>query len=137
MGKKRSTKSTGKKAPASKTDPQENGWELIGNVWDEMFTFENPGDEFIGVYISTGHDIGPNASQVHIFAKGPHRIGLWGSSALDQRMKTAKPGYMTKVRFDSLALATKSGREYKDFQVWQQNQPAPGYSEAPQEDIPF
>lgn len=137
MAKSKKTKATKASRTAPSTPPEENGWKVVGNVWDEMFTFEKQGDTFEGVYISTGHDIGPNSSQVHIFADGPHRIGIWGSSALDQRMKSAKPGFMTRIRYDSLALATKSGREYKDFQVWQQEKIAPGYSAPTEDDIPF
>lgn len=137
MAKKRSTKSTASSKKQPETTPEQDGWKVVGNVWDEMFLFETPGDEFTGVYLSTGHDIGPNRSQVHIFADGVHRIGIWGSSALDQRMQSARTGHMTRIRYDALALASKSNREYKDFQVWQMEGLAPGYSAGPDDDIPF
>jgi len=137
MAKKTAARKAKDRKKAPEHEPQEDGWKVVGNVWDEMYLFENPGDEFTGVFLSTGHDIGPNRSQVHIFDVKGKRIGIWGSSALDQRMQSAKTGYMTRIRYDALALATKSGREYKDFQVWQQEQLAPGYSAGPDDDIPF
>ena len=137
MGKKKVTKKTQVKKQAPETTPESDGWEIVGNVWDDIYLFENPGDTFEGIYLSSAADVGPNASHVHIFLVDKVRTGVWGSAALDQRMKSCKVGYQTRIRFDSLALAQKSGRSYRDFQVWQQDKPAPGYSEVSGDDIPF
>ncbi len=137
MAKQKVTKKTQAKKAPPETTPESEGWEVVGNTWDDVYLFSNPGDVFEGIYVASAADIGPNSSYVHIFLVDGVRIGVWGSAALDQRMKSCKVGYMTRIRFDSLALAQKSGRSYRDFQVWQQDRPAPGYSEAPEDDIPF
>lgn len=137
MAKSKKTRASKASQKAPDTTPEANGWSEIGDVWDDMFLFENPGDTFEGVYTRTAHEIGPNSSQVHIFEKANVKTGIWGSAALDQRMRGAKPGYLTRVIYESLALSPKSGREYKDFKVYQQADPAPGYAAVTDDDIPF
>lgn len=136
MAKTQSKKTKVKAEPPIDQNGVDEGWGEIGDFWDEIFLFEKAGDVFEGVYIRTSDNIGPNESKVHVFQVGQERVGVWGSSALDTRMATAKAGFMTRVRFESLAIAQKSGREYRDFKVFQRKEPAPGFSDMG-EDIPF
>ncbi len=121
----------GKKAEEQKTDPNE-GWEEVGDHWDEIHEFSKAGDEITGVLVNVAAEVGPNESNVYIILKGDIRFGIWGSAILDRRMASVNTGDECKVVYLGLEESPKSGREFKDFKVYRKPQPA-----LTGDDIPF
>jgi len=112
------------------------GYEEVGDFWEEMHTFESPGDFIQGMFCGTVAKVGENESNVHIIQKDGKRIGIWGSAVLDKRMSSVNLNADVMVVFQSLEQSEKSGREYKDFKVYAKK--GTGTQRRPREDdIPF
>jgi len=93
-----------------------NDWEKVelSPIWD----FEET-KELLGVYVSKEEKVGPNNSNLYEFEKpGGERIGVWGSTVLDKRFKNLQFGEEVRVVFKGEAKGEKTGRTYKDFDVY-------------------
>lgn len=120
-----------KKDKEQKTDPNE-GWEEVGDHWDDIHEFKKAKDELAGVLLNVAAEVGPNESNVYIIGKDGVRYGVWGSAILDRRMASVNVGDQVKMVYLGEEESPKTGRTFKDFKVYRK----PGQI-APSEDIPF
>lgn len=121
--------------PTDETGPGPD-WEEVGDSWDSMYLFEGEGATFAGIYKQSVSDVGPNNSKVHIFLKDGIRVGLWGSSVLDRRMKGVRPGLETFIKHCGEAVSADTGWTYKEFKIWQKK-PSGVVETRENADIPF
>ena len=98
--------------------PQENGWEEVVESWDDIFTFDKKNDILTGTLKAKVPDVGPNNSTVYIIEKDGVKLGIWGSSILDHRMRGVQPENEIMIVYLGKAIAPKSQREYHDFKVF-------------------
>lgn len=121
-----------------KQDPQplEEGWEEVVESWDDIFTFDKKNDTITGLLRAKVPDIGPNKSTVYIIEKDGVKLGIWGSTILDHRMRTVQPQDEVMVVYLGKAIAPKSQREYHDFKVFTRGTKHAA-AQPPGEDIPF
>lgn len=136
MKTKKGTKQS-KKEEISKTAPEvPEGYEEVGDYWDEMFAFENKGDEFKGMFVATIPNIGENQSNVHVFKVEGQRVGIWGSTILDNRMADIERNDSCMIVFEGQEVSPKSGRLFKSFKVYRK--PGLDMPKTPgEDDIPF
>ena len=136
MAKQKAQKPKNAKPPNDKSPPIPKGYDEVGDFWESMFAFENPGDFIQGKYCGTVGDIGENESNVHILESEGKRVGMWGSSVLDKRMRSVNLGADVMVVYQSLETSEKSGRDYRDFKVYAKK--GTGVPrKAAEDDIPF
>lgn len=95
-----------------------DGYDEVGDHWDDMFTFDIKHPEVAGNFLGTALHIGENDSAVHILLVDGVRTGVWGSTLLDSRMKSVEEGDRIMIRYMGTEQSPKSGREYKDFKVF-------------------
>jgi len=90
-------------------------WEKVemAPTWD----FEES-SEMIGTFIITEDKVGPNESKMHTFDVEGSIFGVWGNTVLDDRLKQVQPGDKAKIVYVGLEKSEKSGREYKNFEVY-------------------
>ena len=75
--------------------------------------------ELIGVYISKEENVGPNGSTIYnIQTEDGSTVGMWGSTLLDNRFKNIVIGEEIRVVYLGSAKSEKTGREYKNFEVY-------------------
>lgn len=94
-------------------------WEKIEPVDAEMWDFEKDGAELVGKLVEVRYKVGPNDSNIYTVEteSGEHR-NFWGSTILDERLKSAELGDLVKVVYLGRAKSEKTGREYKNFDVF-------------------
>ena len=92
-----------------------DNWEKleVAPTWDFE---ENP--EMVGTYITTEEKVGPNESKVHTFGVDSSIMGVWGNTVLDDRLKQVQPGDKVKIIYAGMEKSEKTGREYKNFEVY-------------------
>ena len=128
----------GKKAEVKEPEMPEvpKDYEEVGDYWEKMFAFENKGDSISGIFRGSVANIGENESNVHIFEVAGERIGVWGSSVLDKRMDSVKLDALIMVVLEGREVSEKTGREYKDFKVYQKKGTGTPRQKS-KDDIPF
>lgn len=114
---KKATKTTEKVNPKAQEVPE--GFEEVGDHWDEMFMLSDETPEIMGIYRQTADNIGEFKSKVHILNAGSSRIGVWGSTLLDSRMACVTPGNIVIIRYMGVEHSEKSGREYQVYKVFE------------------
>ena len=92
-----------------------DNWQKIETapIWD----FEEK-SEFVGVYINTEEKVGPNESKLHSFDFKSSVFGIWGNTILDNRLKQVQSGDKVKIVYLGIEKSEKTGREYKNFDVF-------------------
>ena len=116
--------------------PAENGWDEVVESWDDIFTFDKKNDTITGILQAKVPDVGPNRSTVYVIEKDGVKLGIWGSTILDHRMRSVNAKDEIMVVYLGKAVAPKSQREYHDFKVFTRgtkHTPA----QAGSDDIPF
>lgn len=110
-----------------------NKFKIMGNsldvarMWPEK---EHPlvvGDSVEGEYVDHLENFGSNASNVYVLHVGDERVGVWGSTVIDENMKDVVIGSLVGFEFAGMRQS-KRGNEYKDFRV--------GVSEAETKEAP-
>jgi hypothetical protein len=87
---------------------------IKSDVWD----FDD-NKEFEGYFKSVQENIGPNNSNLWTFEGLDGKdYSIWGSKVLDNRFSTLKKGMKTKVVYLGKKKSEKTGRPYKDFDVY-------------------
>lgn len=95
------------------------------NTWNGQEPIE-------GRYISKREGVGPNSSNMYIVETGEGRVGVWGSTVLDNKMSELRIGCTIKIEFAGLQTG-KRGNKYKDYRVFYKEEP---YQEAKPADLP-
>jgi len=114
-------------------EPEVNeGWEEVGDHWDEIHEFKKAQDQITGVLVNVAAEVGPNESNVYIILVDNVRFGIWGSAILDRRMASVNVGDQCKVVYLGTEESPTTGREFKDFKVYRKATPKPTG-----DDIPF
>lgn len=93
-----------------------DGWQKVEMVptWD----FEEK-KELVGVFVSKEEKVGPNESNLYTFELPDHsNIGVWGNTVLDIRLKNLKFGEEVKIEYLGKETSEKTGREYRNFEVY-------------------
>lgn len=135
MAKRKTKKEIDEEVKAKQGETPE-GWDEVGDHWEEMFIFDKDHLEIEGTFLGTAPHIGENDSNVHILNSKGIRTGIWGSSLLDTRMKGVEEGDYIMIRYIGMPTAKKSGRAYKDFKVFRK-QGTQSPSPVDSDDIPF
>jgi hypothetical protein len=88
----------------------------VAHMWPEKDHPLEVGDSVEGTYVEKVEGVGRHESNVYILetAEGD-RIGVWGSTVIDENMKDVEPG--TVVGFEFAGMRTGKNGEYKDFRV--------------------
>jgi len=105
-----------KKAKEPETQSEE-GWEEVGNFWDDMFLFEKPGEFITGIYLTSIDNVGVNASMVHVIEVDDDRIGIWGGAILDDRFARIQEGWKVAVKYIGDETSRSSGMTFRNFKV--------------------
>lgn len=94
----------------------QNEWQKaeMNPAWD----FESK-KELIGVYVSKEENVGRNQSNLYNFkvADGS-MVSMWGSTLLDSRFKSIPVGVEVKIVYLGKAKSDRTGREYKNFEIY-------------------
>lgn len=136
MTKKKTKAQLKAEAKAAQIPDVPEGYEEVGDYWDEMYAFENKGDRFEGIFVASIPDIGENESTVHVFKHEGRRIGIWGSTILDTRMVDVQRGDSALIVFEGMDVSPKTGRTFKSFKVYRKKGLSPGKKPS-EDDIPF
>lgn len=100
----------------------EQGWEKVETnpTWD----YENQ-TEFVGTYIASESNVGPNNSNLYTFRTADGSlVGVWGNTILDNRLKNCNAGDEVKIAYLGKVASNKvKGREYHNFEVWKRRAP--------------
>jgi hypothetical protein len=98
---------------------KDNGeWEevVMSPIWE--FDLKEK-KEIAGVLVDVQEDVGKNHSMLYtIETKSGERWGVWGSTVIDVRMRTAEIGQEIKFEYLGNKKSPTSGREYKDFNIF-------------------
>ena len=102
----------------NKTNQDE--WEEISGSSTNSKTWDfttNP--EFIGYYVGVQSNVGKNASNLYSFRQeSGEMVSIWGSALLDNRLVSLEVGEKVKIVYQGKERNPKSGREYKNFQIF-------------------
>jgi hypothetical protein len=74
--------------------------------------------EIVGIYLAKEENVGSNNSNLYKLEVGEDVVGVWGSTVLDNKMNLAKPGDEVKIVYLGKAKNPKTGREYKNYEVY-------------------
>ncbi len=93
------------------------GWKKL-EVNNSAWNFEE-NKEMVGTFTSIEQNVGPNASNLYHFKQEDEtEINIWGNTLLDNRLKHLEAGQKVKIIYLGLATSPKTGREYKDFEIY-------------------
>ena len=97
--------------------------------------------EIEGVLEKIAADVGENDSTMYtLIMESGERQNVWGSTTMDQRILESDIGNFCRIQFEGMAKNPKTGRKFKDIQVYWEAEPVdervanwPGYrtNEAP------
>lgn len=91
---------------------------------------EKAGDEIMGILTDKQEQVGPNNSMYYTVEKKDNHevVGIWGSTALDTKMKKVHVGQEIRIVYKGKLKSTKrAGATYKDFDVFFRNAKADDY----------
>lgn len=75
--------------------------------------------ELIGIYLSREEGVGPNESVLYTFeTENGEIVGIWGNSVVEDKLKFVAVGAEVKIVYLGKATSEKSGREYRNFEVF-------------------
>ena len=94
-------------------------WEKIETSEAKLWDFEKDGAELTGKLIEVRTGVGQNDSNIYTVEQEDGELrGFWGTTVLDGRLKNIEFGDFVKVVFLGRETSEKSGREYKNFEVY-------------------
>ena len=111
--------------------PDEEGWERVGGDTGDMWDFDENA-VLQGVLVDVRRDVGPNNSniyQIHQDYPEGEVVGMWGSTLLDGRFLADDGslkiplGNEVRVEYKGKEKSEKSGRSYKNFEVFHRPRP--------------
>jgi len=74
--------------------------------------------ELEGGFVRKETNVGPNNSNMYYFKTPTEEVCCWGNTVLDSRLMDAEVGDRIKIVYKGMATSPKTGREYKDFEVF-------------------
>ena len=91
--------------------------------------------EIEGVLEKITEDVGENDSTMYtLIMESGERQNVWGSTTMDQRIQKSDVGNFCRIQFDGIQKNPKTGRKFKDIQVYWEVEPVdervqnwPGY----------
>jgi hypothetical protein len=103
---------------AKSDDPTANdGWTVVSEEMPERFTFETPGEEFIGKYVRTEiAGQGEGRFDVYVFEVDGVRTSITSTSRLRTPMRKVRPGMMVRIVYIG-DVETNQDNPMKDFEV--------------------
>jgi hypothetical protein len=98
----------------------------IWNGADENRNFLlQEGDELIGKYIGKKEEVGKNKNTIYNIEAEDGIYGVWGSALLDDRFSHIKEGEKIRIIYKGSTISGKSGREYRLYDVYHQQDDIP------------
>lgn len=92
---------------------QQEGNGLIP-VWDFITK-----KEMVGFYMGKQEGVGPNLSNLYQFKlKDGTFCSVWGSTVIDDLMKTVEAGDLTKIIYEGKKLSPKTNRSTKIYKIY-------------------
>ena len=99
------------------TKQNNEGWQEINPTTEEMWDPEE--DKVIqGIYVSKKENVGPNESNVYVLNVGDKKIGIWGSTILDDRFKEIPLGCEVRIEYLGEQKTKKGNRTYQAYKVF-------------------
>lgn len=98
-----------------------NKWNEIGGGNSQVFTFdEDDNSELEGLLVRKQENVGPNNSMMYTIEnkKDHEQYGVWGSTALDDKMALVNVGDEVKIVYEGIQTSEKTNRQYKSFRVY-------------------
>ncbi|MDI6820953.1 MAG: hypothetical protein QMD65_02115 [Patescibacteria group bacterium] len=92
---------------------------LLGAKTDRTWNAEKTNDYIEGRYIEKNENIGQNKSNMYVLEAGNEKVGVWGSTVIDSQMSRVAIGKMVKIIYLGQEKSDKTGRIYKNFEVWE------------------
>jgi hypothetical protein len=72
-----------------------------------------------GVLVSVEHEVGDFKSNMYTLeTKEGKRVGVWGSTVIDSRLKNATLGQEIVIWYKGKVENPKSGRKFKNYEVY-------------------
>ena len=93
-------------------------WKKVEPSNSDVWKPENQGDTIQGKYKTVKQEVGQNESNLYLLETEEGEYGVWGSAVIDSRMSEVPLGSMVKIVYKGKATGEKSGREYKDFDIF-------------------
>lgn len=88
----------------------------VARTWPEKDHPLQVGDSVEGKYVEKLENIGINESNVYVLEVDGERVGVWGSTVIDENMKEVALGSIVGFEFAGMRT-NKRGIEYKNFIV--------------------
>ena len=97
---------------------ENNNWKKVEvsqtPAWDP-----NQEKEVAGILKQVKTKVGPNESNLYVLKReGKEDIAVWGSTVIDSRMEDIELGSEVKIVFLGEATSEKTGRNYKNYEVY-------------------
>ena len=86
-------------------------------MWPEKDQPLQVGDCIEGIYVGKVENYGSNHSNVYILDVDGERIGVWGSTVIDEHMGDVAIDSHVGIEYAGTAKSVKSGKEYKRFLI--------------------
>lgn len=94
------------------------GWKKAESTTGAQIWDFNKNSELEGGFVRKEENVGPNNSNMYYFKTPTEEVCCWGNTVLDNRLAEVKVGDRVKIVFKGMAVSPKTGREYKDFEVF-------------------
>ena len=98
---------------------------MVNQNWKRVEVSQTPAwepnkeKEVSGVLKQVKTKVGPNESNLYVLKReGKEDIAVWGSTVIDSRMEDIELGSEVKIVFLGEATSEKTGRNYKNFEVY-------------------
>lgn len=110
-----------------------DGWEVVGSGDEPMHDFQQD-KVLIGVFVEVRENIGENNSNIYVFEKKDgNRVGVWGSTVLDARLKNLVVGEEVGIEYLGKQKPKSGGKEYHNYNIYRR----PMKSVENNDDLPF
>jgi hypothetical protein len=87
-------------------------------MWPEKEQKLQPGDSIQGTYVDRVENYGSNGSNVYILEVDGERVGVWGSTVIDEHMKDVAIDTEVGIEYvGTFPSKNRPGKEYKKFLV--------------------
>jgi len=92
-------------------------WVKIQPKNTDTWNFE-VNNELEGKYKGMKENVGKNNSRLYFVEKTVgEEVSFWGSSLLDNQMRSVPVGSFVRIHYLGMAIAEKSKRSYKNFEI--------------------
>lgn len=99
-------------------------WKKVERKQSETWDWDSDGSVLEGELLEKEENVGSNNSMLYrIRLNDGEEMAVWGSTALDSRMKVIEPGMKIRITYKGKVKSEKTGRTYKDFNLdlWEEN----------------